>query len=950
MRPRSTAEERAALDLSSWKVAFTGAEPVRAGTLDRFSAAFGPSGFEREAYYPCYGLAEATLMATGGSRAAAPVERTFEAAGLAGGRAVATTEGRALVGCGRSPDQQRLVVVDPETCDELATSVVGEIWIRGPSVARGYWRNPEASEETFSARTRSGDGPFLRTGDLGFLDENGELFVTGRRKDLIIIRGQNHYPQDLERTVEQCHPAVRPGCVAAFALPAGDEEQVAVALEVRKQTSAEAVEEVLRAVRSAVREHHEIALATVVLLPPGAIPKTSSGKIQRAATREAVAAGRLEEVARSVAAVPAHEAETTGLDGILPEDGDGSVPPADLIEYARRCAARALGVDASHVDPDRPASELGLDSLMAVELAYAVGRAIGASVPATDLMRGASLRELAPRWIERAVRCPPTTRAVPPDARDARPLSSGQMALWALHQLAPESSVYNLACAARVRSEIDVGALRVALQALIDRHPTLKTVYETRDGVPSRREVQGAQVALSVVDAAGWTDERLQRALADAAHEPFDLAAGPIFRVTLFRRAPDDHALLLAVHHIASDLWSLVVMMSEIDELYPAAREGRAAALPALEATYDAFTQWQSGWLASDGGERQRAYWARELAGTLPTLQLPEDHPRPALQSFRGGTFSFAIDADTTRQLRALARKEGTTLHVVLLAAFQIYLARMSGQHDVVVGSPVAGRPSPEFERVVGYFVNILPMRGDLSDDPAFSSFVARTRDAALGAIDNQDHPFVRLAEHFAAARDPSRSPLFQAAFVLERPHLRAQQALAPLALGVSGAKARLGGMDLEALPVEGRVSPFDLTLSVVEDGDALAAQLVYSTDLFAPFDLRPDGEADRHPAARRRDGTAPAYQRAAAARRGRARTAPHRLERDRGAVSRRHLHPRAVRGAGRPDTRRHRRRRRGPRAHLRRARRPRQSARASSAIHRRRPGGPGGHLPRAHG
>jgi acyl-CoA synthetase (AMP-forming)/AMP-acid ligase II len=293
-------EPKASLDLSSWEVAFTGAEPVRAETIERFSAAFASCGFRREAFYPCYGMAEATLIVSGGVKSNFPVVRQIEAAALEQNQMVAASgkqEGaRTIVGCGQTSADQKIVIVDPETHTLCPPGKVGEIWVCGPSVTQGYWNRPLETEETFRAYLAdTGEGPFLRTGDLGFID--GELFITGRIKDVIIIRGRNHYPQDIELTVEQSHPALLPGCGAAFSVEIDGEERLVVAQEVARTYLRKLdVNEVVRDIRQAVAQHHQLQVHAVLLLNPGNIPKTSSGKIQRQACRAEFLSGSLNVV------------------------------------------------------------------------------------------------------------------------------------------------------------------------------------------------------------------------------------------------------------------------------------------------------------------------------------------------------------------------------------------------------------------------------------------------------------------------------------------------------------------------------------------------------------------------------------------------------------------------------------------------------------------------------
>ncbi|HEX8818696.1 MAG TPA: fatty acyl-AMP ligase, partial [Archangium sp.] len=280
-----TAEQRESLDLSSWRYAFNAAEPVRADTLERFTRHFAPSGFRPDAPRPLYGLAEATLMVTGGLPGSRRTVRTVDGAALGSWRVAELPEGapgsRRLVGLGGPWLEQQVVIVDPVTHTRCAPDRVGEIWLSGPSVAQGYWNRPEETEHTFRAlRADTGDGPYLRTGDLGFLHE-GELFFAGRIKDLIIIRGRNHYPQDLERTVEESHPALRPGCGAAFSIDSGQEERLVVVQEVQRGREGDNLEDITHAARQSVAATHGIHLDTLVLVRPGTMSKTSSGKIQR---------------------------------------------------------------------------------------------------------------------------------------------------------------------------------------------------------------------------------------------------------------------------------------------------------------------------------------------------------------------------------------------------------------------------------------------------------------------------------------------------------------------------------------------------------------------------------------------------------------------------------------------------------------------------------------------
>jgi len=383
-------EEREGLDLRCWDLAFNGAEPIRADTLQRFVEAFAPSGFRREAFFPCYGLAEATLFATGGPRDEGPEPRAIEQPGR--------QDVRSRVGSGQCWDAQRLVIVEPDACTPCPEGQEGEIWLAGPSVAEGYWNRPEETARTFQARlATTGEGPFLRTGDLGFV-QDGRLFVTSRRKDLIILRGQNHAPQDIEYTVERSHPAHRPGCTVAFSVEAEGQEQLVVVQEVRQRDGLE-LESLVDAIRLAVSREHELSLGAVVLLPQGELPKTSSGKIQRQATRTAFLEGTLETL-RVWRPEPAARPDSPA-----PAPEPMPVPPsaparvgteqAEFQGWLLEQLATRTKVPARMLDVRTPFAHFGLDSKEAVAMSGALEKRIGRRLSPTLLYEFPTVEKLA---------------------------------------------------------------------------------------------------------------------------------------------------------------------------------------------------------------------------------------------------------------------------------------------------------------------------------------------------------------------------------------------------------------------------------------------------------------------------------------------------------------------------------------------------------------------------
>src|SRR5580693_2693023 len=564
--------ERERLDLASWRVAFVGAEPVRAATLGRFARAFAPHGFRRESFYPCYGLAEATLFVAGGELERPPQVLPVAAEPLARGivedpePGVEGSRGAVrLVGCGGAWCGQRVAIVDPATGRRCADRRVGEIWIAGPSVAGGYWEQPETSAATFGARLADepGAGTFLRSGDLGFMT-GGELFVTGRIKDLVIVRGRNLYPQDVELTAERSHPALRPGCGAAFGVDAAGEEQLVVVLEVERRFSA-APHEVFAAVLGALADEHQVGAHEVVLVATGTIPKTSSGKIQRFACRRAYLEGALAVVAAHRDRAPAPQATASiavaaaegEADAEALAGGPGEVDPR--VELARLAPAerrghllgllgeeiaRVAGTPAGELRAERSLMSFGLDSLAAVELCHGLAERVGSAPALGRVLEGATVGELVAELEGEVMRVegqsaprasgepPPENLGGPaprtthepvlrnagetepwasaavreaPSEGEGFPLSHGQQGIWFQQRLAPRSAAFTISVAVRVGPEVEVEPLEAAFAALLERHAALRfTISETAAGQVVQRAGPAAPGAIRREDAAGW--------------------------------------------------------------------------------------------------------------------------------------------------------------------------------------------------------------------------------------------------------------------------------------------------------------------------------------------------------------------------------------------------------------------------------------------------------------
>ncbi|HEY2739970.1 MAG TPA: amino acid adenylation domain-containing protein, partial [Thermoanaerobaculia bacterium] len=490
--------------------------------------------------------------------------------------------------------------------------------------------------------------------------------------------------------------------------------------------------------------------------------------------------------------------------------------------------AELLGI--AHIGVHDNFFERGGHSLLATQVVSRVRDAFGVELPLRALFEAPTVTALAARIDgERRGEHAQLSPILPvPRDRDL-PLSFAQQRLWFIDQLEPGRPLYNVPVALRVEGPLDPRVLERCLSEIVGRHETLRTTFAVLEGVagaPVQVIQPRAPFVLPVVDLSGLPESRrsvLARRLAEEeAGRPFDLSRGPLLRALLLRLAEGDNVTALTMHHVASDGWSMGILVREVAALYAAFAAGRPSPLPELATQYADFAVWQHSWLRGEHLENEISYWRRQLAHLPPRLELPTDRPRPAVQSLRGAVRPVRLPAELTRQAQALSRHEGATLFMLLLAGFQVLLARTSGQQDLAVGSPVAGRNRVEIEGLIGFFVNTLVLRGDLSGnqrgEPSFRELLGRTRETALAAYLHQDVPFEKLVEELAPERSLAQTPLFQAMLVLQN--------------------APMGSLEVQDLrlhpwPVAGTTSKFDLTVTLTEDDGGLSGTAEYATDLF---------------------------------------------------------------------------------------------------------------------
>lgn len=816
--------------LDSWRYATCGAEPVRATTLDAFSQAFTPFGFQRTALAPSYGLAEAVLAVTV-KNATTPLQQvTLDAQAIERNEVrpadPEATGTRTLVGCGPALPGFQLRIVDPDTRTPCAPDRIGEIWVAGPSVGRGYWGQPDATAEHFGgtlAPEVADPTHYLRTGDLGFL-HGGELFVAGRRKDLIIANGRNLYPQDLEQTAESAHPGIRGGGVIAISVDKGAREAVVMLVECSRRPSPEVVRQLVDAVHKRVAAEHQVDLHDIVPLRTGTLPRTSSGKPQRNAARRLYLEGRLEPLRLS-----AQSSTNTSTD---------HTANAALLDTLTLLWSEILGHEV--IDHDANFFDLGGDSLLATQLVSRLRTRLGLDLPISAVFETPTVRGLAERLGQlpaapnSAVASPPVPAAATPAAArgpgSRLDLSFSQERMWFMHELAPQSSAYNIPLAMRLKGPLEVAALQAALDRVVERHEILRTRFvKTADGVfaevvpPPAVPLQ--QVRL-VTDGRGVPDELLRRHLADVTCQPFVLDQCPLVRLQLIHLAEHDAVLLIVMHHIISDQWSFAELGRELAAHYSALVSGSEACLPELPIQYADYARWHRDWFEQTRRASELAYWSKRLEGLEP-LPLNNDLPRPLEQSFRGAALRFPLEHEHIAGLRALGAAHGASLSMVLIAALKVLLHRHTGKTDIGIGVPIANRHHLASENLIGTFVNTLVFRTDLDGDPDFLTVLSRVRTVSLEAFSHQDMPFEVLVRELAARPDSSRQPLFNVLFNMVNTQAR---------------DCHFEGLTWSRLDFDRASTQFDLSV-VVDVMYDHAFTIEYATDLFVPETVQRMGE-----------------------------------------------------------------------------------------------------------
>ncbi len=761
--------ETTAQRLPSLKVVICGSDSWYAGEYAAYQRLLGP----QTRLINSFGLTEATIDST-----------YFESATPL---ALASDQ---VLPIGRPYANMHAYILDPNGVP-TPIGVPGELHIGGAGVARGYHNQPELTAARFvlDPFVPEAGARMYRSGDRARFLADGAIAYLGRADSQVKIRGFRIEPGEVEAVLGR-HPAVQQAAVMPQRAPTGETWLVAY---MTTDESAPASGELRRFAQERLPNYMVPALFVVL----DAFPLLPSGKIDRRALPEPDWATR--------------------------QSDDSYVAPRTPDEQQLAAIwSEVLGLGRVGIYDDF--FELGGHSLLATQLVSRVRAVCNVELPLRSVFESPTIAEFAEQ-VELTQRGAGETIAPPirPAPRtDRLPLSFAQQRLWFLDQIESGAPLYNIPETMRLHGALNVDALRRSLQEIVRRHETLRTVFSAEDGLPYQLILPEAPIDLPLSDLSELpVAEREVEALRLAEREarrPFDLQHGPLLRARLLRLAPDDHMVLLTIHHIISDDWSTSVLIGEIASIYDAFARGRPSPLPELPIQYADFAVWQRNWLQGETLDRQLNYWRTHLTGAPPLLELPTDRPRPPMQTFNGAYLEVVIPRKLSYAIKTLSQREGTTLFMTLLAAFSVLLARYSGQDDICIGTPIANRHRGEVENLIGFFVNTLVLRTDLSDAPSFRTLLHRVRESTLGAYAHQDLPFEMLVDALQPERDLSHSPLFQVMFALQN---------APLNM------MEMSDLALSDVAVHSGTAKFDLTLFLSEAGDELVGVFEYNTDLF---------------------------------------------------------------------------------------------------------------------
>lgn len=796
-----TPEELTGLDLSSWKVAFNGAEMINADTLERFAKRYQPLGFQKNAFFPCYGLAEATLYVSGGH----PENRLNIRPCLSENRSFS------VVSCGMIRDGHRLLIVDPVSKEPCVDGEHGEIWLQGESIADGYWGKEEPVTEEFQQYTAQGEGPFFRTGDLGFV-EHGELYIVGRIKTMIILRGENYFPHDIEDVVRTSHPDLENDRSTAFSVQEDGEERLILLQEIpRNRVKNLSFPDLLQAIKKNIAEVFQFQPHAVLFVKRGAVPLTTSGKVQYFQCRENYLANNFETFHQWKATEPARQKET--IKAIQAADSDNQNQDTDLLAFI----AAGLNMKPEEIDPDSALTDYGLDSLKGAEILHWLESNRGVTMDLADLFDAESIAQLLRKTEQeqnnKTVASSDESLTV---TTHKVPLSSGQADLWIFDHLEPGNCCYNTPAFLRLQGKYDREKLIEAFRTTLSRYGILNVSFFEEQDFLYQTTNDKHPVAFHVEEAGDRWQEILQQWIDEEVYTPFDLKEGPLFRLRALIVSDKEMILSLNFHHIVCDGWSFQVMWKEMVQNYARLLDGKRVETQPTDHHYLAFAQTQQHALENGKYQHHEAYWKRKLQGELPIPELPGTRNEKKESLSQGAVVTATVTSETVQELKKLIKTEKATLAMTLMAVYKVALYHFTNQEDLIVGYPVANRRRSGHFETFGCYMNLNVSRTRLKGSGSFSDLLATIKKELLENSEFEDYPFQQMVKSLNLPRIQGVTPIFQTMFVLQDAPMQPKG---------------LQGIECEVMETGQIAVNYDLVLEAREKGETIDLRFEYKDE-----------------------------------------------------------------------------------------------------------------------
>lgn len=775
-------------DLSCVRVINNGAEPISLELCKEFEDRMSEFNLPKNTMVPVYGLAEACVAAAFSPRNEEIKYVKLLRNSLEFNSKVVETDCEedsiTFVDLGYPLENCKIRICDDEDV-EVEDDTIGIIQIKGRNVTSGYFNNEDATKAVITK-----DG-WLNTGDLGFM-RNARLTVTGRRKDIIFVNGQNIYPHDIEKNAERIEGILAGGVGACSAYNRLTQREEICLFVVYKKSLNGFMEFSLE-----IKKEINIKMGLEIhnVIPVKKIPKTTSGKIQRFAFRKMFENGEYEQLLEELNELAAQAFSQRNIERPATETEAG------LCDTFKK----VFGI--SEIGVNDSLFELGGNSLKAAEIASNIYQEFNVHITLSEMFTYPTVRLLA-KYIDSTDKTEYLPIETTDPEREYFQLSSSQKRIYLLENMESGTTMYNIPAVMSIEGRIDAAKLEDAFRVLIERHDTLRTAFHRIDDDIFQKIYRDIVFTMALGECSqSEIDSEVQ-----AFIRPFDLESPPLIRAELVKTGENRHYLLLDTHHIISDGMSMNILMKDLSSVY------NGKSLPELKYQYRDFAAWQSGAAFRGEIKCKEKYWLEKFSDTVPVLNIPTDYPRPYIKSSQGSRIFFEVNSELTKSLNALAMEAGSTMYMVLLAAFNILLEKYSGQEDIVVGSPAAGRTRSEFSENIGMFVNTLAMRNTPKHDISFKEFLAQVRMNALNAVDNQEYQFEDLIERLNIQRDLSRNPLFDVMFTMQN---------------IEDTAMNMGDLKFKPYNVDCKASKFDLSLDAYVKNGVLSFELEYCTALF---------------------------------------------------------------------------------------------------------------------